>query len=254
MHADTQPTRCVLSLAAILSAPVLSLVAAPQDTEWPGPDSAESTHKHILAHTSQQVPRAGSTGDWDPGSRVPLDTQHLVAVTAHGNTPTAARTAGGIHPSHTCPLSRPAPYLRANCSHLKVVEGAYRGRRAVLGPGAHVSAWRQEGRGEAEAGGLASRAPGETESQREDSRAATSRRGTDGGRGGAGSRAEGEVTRSPLGLEGGLQRLKIAWSGGCALQLDPVSARVSLSLSFSLSRISPSRPALATPLPPRPGC
>lgn len=55
------------------------------------PRLRESTHKHILAHTSQQVPRAGSTPDWDPGSRVPLDTQHLVAVTAHGNTPTAAR-------------------------------------------------------------------------------------------------------------------------------------------------------------------
>lgn len=126
VHADTQPTRRVLSLAAIPSAPALSLAATPQDTEWPGPDSAESTHKHILAHTSQQVPRAGSTRDWHPGSRVPLDTQHLVAVTAHGNTPTAAPTARRIHPSHTCPLSCPAPYLRANSSHLKVVEGAYR--------------------------------------------------------------------------------------------------------------------------------
>lgn len=32
--------------------------------------------------------------------------------------------------------------------------GCVQGRRAVLGPGAHVSAWRQEGRAEAEAGRL----------------------------------------------------------------------------------------------------
>ena len=71
--------------------------------------------------------------------------------------------------------------------------------------------------------------------------------GTDGARGGAGSPAEGGVTRSPPGLEGGSRGLKIARGGGSALQLDPVSARV--SQSFRLSRISPSRPALATPLP-----
>lgn len=59
-----------------------------------------------------------------------------------------------MHSSHTCPLSCPAPYLRANCPQLKVVEGACRGRRAVLGPGARVNAWREEGSSEAEAGQL----------------------------------------------------------------------------------------------------
>lgn len=160
VHADTQPTRRVLSLAAIPSTSALSLAAALQGIEWPGSDSGESTHKHILAHTSQQVPRAGSTPDWDPGSKLPLDTQHVVAVTAHGNTPTAARIARSMHPSHTCPLSCPAPYLRANCGQLKVVEGACRGRRAVLGPGARVNDWREEGRAEAEAGQLGLPGPG----------------------------------------------------------------------------------------------
>ena len=54
-------------------------------------------------------------------------------------------------------------------------------------------------------GSSASRAPGETESQREDSRAATSRRGTDGGPGGSGSLAEGGVRDSTP--EGHIQNL-----------------------------------------------
>ena len=112
-------------------------------------------------------------------------------------------------------------------------------------------------------GSSASRAPGETESQREDSRAATSRRGTDGGPGGSGSLAEGGVTRSPPGLERGPRGLKIARGGGSALQLDLVSLPESLSLSVCLASVPPaprwprpSRPGLAAEgqgAPPTPG-
>lgn len=191
MQTHSQPSVCFHS-QPYPSTSALSLAAALQGIEWPGSDSGESTHKHILAHTSQQVPRAGSTPDCNPGSRLPLDTQRVVAVTAHGNTPTAARIARRMHPSHTCPLSCPAPYLRANCPQLKVVEGACRGRHAVLGPGARVNDWREEGRAEAEAGQLGLPGPGETESQREDSRATTSRRAP----------TEGAAARGPRPKEG----------------------------------------------------
>ena len=99
-------------------------------------------------------------------------------------------------------------------------------------------------------GGPASGAPGETESRREDHAedpgTATSRRDTDGGWGGAGSRAAGGAARSPPGLEGVRRGLKIARGWGSALRPAPVSASVWLNLSVF-------RSVSHQPLPPRAG-
>lgn len=117
------------------------------------------------------------------------------------------------------------------------------GRHAVPGPGARVADWREEGRAEAEAGQLGLPGPGETESQRRRLPRYHVAPGTDGGAA-AGSPAEGGVTRSPPGLEGGSRGPKTSPGGGSALQL------IQPCPSFSVFRLS--RTSLPAPRWPRP--